>query len=250
MWCIGGVFTEVRCDGQDGCKRRGLTRGYCDQAVSQVGQPCIGPEGGAACSPEGNAFLRCRGGRMVLDSRCRGPRGCYREGNMGFCDETIAVAGDPCGSDDGAACSTDGLQVLDCVDGLWTLRYAVESCRAEDGLVNWTHAHVSGGERCEGDVRMCSDDGRMLACRDGQLAPYLECRGPRGCYPDGEVSRCDQSFAIEGDTCAGSYAACSTDHTAQLRCRGGVFVHEQRCMDCNVRSGTVYCHPFVPRPHR
>jgi hypothetical protein len=140
--------------------------------------------------------------------------------------------------------------VLDCVDGLWAVRFAVESCRAEDGLVHWTDAHVSGGERCEGDVRMCSDDGRMLACREGQLAPYLDCRGPRGCYPDGEVSRCDQSVANAGEACAGTGAACSADHTAQLRCRNGAFVHENRCVDCNVRRGFVDCRPFVPRPLR
>jgi hypothetical protein len=187
---------------------------------------------------------------MVLASRCRGPLGCRRENNLAYCDESIGLADDPCDAE-GAACSADGRHVLDCTGGRFVARHAVDTCDIEGDIVRWTGPYATVGEPCSGEGSVaCSDDGRMLSCRDRQLAPYLPCRGPRRCYAEGDFNRCDQSIAAAGDACAGSYAACSQDHTAQLRCRDGAFVHEQRCADCTVRGGAVHCRPFIPRPHR
>ncbi len=241
LWCIGGVMTRVRCDGPRGCSQE-MLQVFCDQSVSSEGEACVGPEGGGACSADGSAFLRCTGGRMTLAARCRGPRACYREGSTVYCDESVAVAGDPCTSPEGAACSADGHQVLDCVDGRFVVRHPADSCRVENGTVYWTGAYAMVGERCTGTTRLCSADDHLLECRNGQLAVFTTCRGPNGCGLHGESFSCDQSIAAAGDPCTGEGMACTEDGAAALRCRDGAFVHETDCVGrCTVRDGMVYC---------
>ena len=240
LWCIGGVMTSVRCDGPRGCSQE-MLQVFCDQSVSSAGEACVGPEGGAACSSDRTAFLRCAGGRMTLAARCRGPSACHREGSTVYCDESIAVAGEPCVSE-GAACSADGRQVLDCVNGSFAVRHPADTCRAEGGTLYWTGAYAIVGEACSGESRVCSADDRLLECRGGHLAVFTACRGENGCGADGEQFRCDQSIAAVGDACTGEGMACSQDHSAALRCQNGAFVHETDCTgQCSVRDGMVYC---------
>ncbi|MFO0758141.1 MAG: hypothetical protein U0359_16720 [Byssovorax sp.] len=76
-----------------------------------------------ACSADGRTFLRCDGGQMTFVSRCRGPRGCRIDAAMIHCDQTIAEIGDAC-TGTGAACALDGLNLLECRGGRFTLRSA------------------------------------------------------------------------------------------------------------------------------
>jgi len=84
-----------------------------------------------ACSPDRTMALRCDGDAMALFSRCRGPRGCRVGENGVLCDQSIAEIGDAC-TGDGAACALDGLNLLVCRGGRFTLKSACTAgCEAE-----------------------------------------------------------------------------------------------------------------------
>jgi hypothetical protein len=54
------------CRGPKGCD--GLDQA-CDEAISDVGDPC-GVSGNFACNPDGTMELQCQGGQYVKDHRC------------------------------------------------------------------------------------------------------------------------------------------------------------------------------------
>lgn len=81
----------------------------------------------------------------------------------------------------------------------------------------------------------------MLRCRDGALAPYVECHGPAGCTSEGTSHHCDQSIADVGDPC-GVELACRRDGRARLVCRDGAFAHERACPGgCTSEGGRLTC---------
>jgi hypothetical protein len=70
-------------------------------------------EGGYDCTPDRRALTRCQGGRAVVVSTCRGPRGCTI-GQAVDCDHSTAMVGDPCEGPKEIACSSDRKQLLRC----------------------------------------------------------------------------------------------------------------------------------------
>jgi hypothetical protein len=55
----------------------------CDESIAEEGDPC---GGGAACSIDGTAFLRCRDGVLQREMDCPGPRHCHHEGTRVICE--------------------------------------------------------------------------------------------------------------------------------------------------------------------
>lgn len=239
-WCVGGVRTSVRCDGPRGCARTGL-RVYCDQSIAAEGAACLGPEEAAACSPDGASLLRCREGRSVLTSRCRGPDGCHLEQGAVLCDIAVAAEGEPCEGDT-QSCAEDGRALLECRAGSFAVLHPTDTCRVAGGRMMWSGAYAQIGERCGEGGAACTADGRMLRCVGGRLSAFVDCRGPGGCMSEGTRIACDQSMAAPGDACASDASACSIDGAALLGCRDGRFVETHRCPGgCRVAEGAATC---------
>ncbi|MBX3271678.1 MAG: hypothetical protein KF729_15535 [Sandaracinaceae bacterium] len=239
-WCFANEDTLVRCAGPRGCSRDGL-RVFCDQSIAADGDVCLGPTDAVACTPDGASLLRCVGDRSRLVARCRGPRGCFRDADHIRCDDSIAREDEPC-EGDSYACAEDGRALLVCRDARWTPLHPADSCALEDGHLVWTGAYAVVGERCAGDSAACAADGRLLRCRDRALAPFAECRGPRGCWSEGTRHFCDQSIAAAGDTCGSEGGACTADGRTFLECRAGTYVVAHECPGgCVIGDGRVSC---------
>lgn len=238
-WCVDGERTLVRCDGPRGCARDGL-RVFCDQSVAADGDLCLGPPDAVACTEDMQHMLRCRGDHYALGFACRGPLGCHRDGERIECDTDIAVAGEICDGDVWS-CTADGHSLLHCVGAQWVVVHPADTCQILDDRLVWTGAFAVVGERCAGASVACTDDDRMLRCRDGALAPWVDCGGPAGCTSEGTAHHCDQSVANVGDPC-GVELACSADGTARLRCRDGTFERERACPGgCTSAGGRLTC---------
>lgn len=93
-----------------------------------TGDRCEAP---FACSADHTLFLRCDGQGRTFVSKCRGPRGCRVKDDAVLCDQSIAEIGDAC-TGDSAACALDGLNLLVCRDGRFTLKSACTAgCEAD-----------------------------------------------------------------------------------------------------------------------
>jgi hypothetical protein len=106
-WKLAG-----KCPGPKGCASQ-KQKVTCDDSVADVGMPCA-TEGSAACSGDKQSLLKCKNGAMGQDAKCRGAKGCDATSGVPKCDTTIAEAGDTCGADDEAACSSDTKSLLRC----------------------------------------------------------------------------------------------------------------------------------------
>lgn len=106
-WKLAG-----RCPGPKGCTSQ-KQKVSCDDSIADIGMACA-TEGSAACSGDKASLLKCKSGVMVEDAKCRGAKGCEVSSGIPKCDTTIAQAGDTCGNDDEAACSSDGTKLLRC----------------------------------------------------------------------------------------------------------------------------------------
>jgi hypothetical protein len=65
-------------------------------------------------------MLLCRDGKFDLYRYCRGQYGCFMKGETPSCDETISLAGDPCGLPGQVVCAVDGKTELVCQGGVFT----------------------------------------------------------------------------------------------------------------------------------
>jgi len=114
LTCREGKFVpSARCRGPDGCKDLGNNQLVCDISLALEDDPCA--SAGGACSVDRKSLLRCKDGKFVLDSRCRGPEGCSNRDGELTCDMSTAEPGDPCES--GSACTSDAKSLLTCKDG-------------------------------------------------------------------------------------------------------------------------------------
>jgi hypothetical protein len=88
-------------------------------------------------------------------------------------------------------------------------------------------------EPCNGRRWACSKDGKAeLVCgADDKMAVGGTCKGPNACRAtlDGKSIRCDVTLADPDDPCNITDDACSTDHTAELRCEAGHFAVLATC---------------------
>jgi hypothetical protein len=126
-WKLAG-----KCPGPKGCTTQ-KQKVSCDDSIADVGMPCA-MESSAACSGDKSVLLKCKGGVMVEDTKCRGAKACDLVGGVPKCDMTIAQAGDACEREDESACATDGKQLLRCRSHVMT---ATQTCKA---------CNVSGSE--------------------------------------------------------------------------------------------------------
>ncbi len=122
--CRGGRFALWRrCLGPGGCVVEGGRNVRCDTTLGEVADPC-GQAGSYACSVDHQAMLACDAGALVAASSCRGPEGCRVEAatRKVTCDDSLALAGDPCDLEGRIACSPDGGAELTCTDGGYARR--------------------------------------------------------------------------------------------------------------------------------
>jgi hypothetical protein len=191
--CQAGKRIEIQCRGAKGCA--GGENATCDTSLAKEGDACIAASdyvGGTArvCSEDRASLLRCTEGKLEVDLRCRGAKGCdpavsHLEHTVDYgCDRTIGEVGD--------ACNTRG------------------------------SAHESLGA-CSADkksVVVCDKD------QNGKLVTSKVCAGPKGCRvghlsgsPDLPAPVCDRGSVVAGARCGKNDAAeCSTDGTELLTC--------------------------------
>lgn len=185
LTCTGGLYVlSARCHGANAC-RNVDGQVFCDQTRAAVGDPCAtGPGGDAACSMEGDAMLRCREGRFALSTACRGPNACRVQGTQVLCDQSVALAGDPCASEGGGVCTPDGRAMLLCRGGAFgEVRpcRGARGCHTEGSQILCDHSIGALGEPCspEGAWACDADGRRSLVCRGGTFQEGSRC--PRSC---------------------------------------------------------------------
>jgi hypothetical protein len=116
--CKANVFqTHLECRGKAGCTMLGRTFS-CDTSIATKGDSCRS-QGAVACGEDQKHMLVCRDGRFELYRYCRGQYGCFTKGEAPSCDETLSLAGDPCGIPGQVVCATDGKTELVCQGGLF-----------------------------------------------------------------------------------------------------------------------------------
>jgi len=116
--CKGTRFEpHLECRGKAGCNILGHAFS-CDTSTAEKGDTCKTP-GANACSVDAKQLLVCRDGKFALHRYCRGKNGCANVGETPSCDETIALAGDPCGIPGQIVCSVDGKSELVCQSGVF-----------------------------------------------------------------------------------------------------------------------------------
>ena len=110
--CEGKHWKTVdKCLGPAGCKST-TSEVHCDDTFAELAAPCTNDDS-YSCAVDKKSLLQCHGGKIILDSQCRGAEGCRKVGDKMRCDTTLASVGDVCEVDD-EACSVDGKQLLKC----------------------------------------------------------------------------------------------------------------------------------------
>jgi len=117
--CKGGKFEPyLDCRGKAGCAMLGRAVA-CDTSIAEKGDACT-TQGAVACGADQKHMLVCRDGKFALYRYCRGQYGCFNKGETPSCDETLSLAGDPCGIPGQVVCSVDGKTELVCQGGEFT----------------------------------------------------------------------------------------------------------------------------------
>jgi hypothetical protein len=117
--CKNGKFEPwLECRGKGGCTMLGRSLS-CDTSIAEKGDTCK-TQGAVACSVDQKHMVVCRDGKFALYRYCRGQYGCSNKGETPSCDETISLAGDPCGIPGQVVCAVDGKTELVCQGGVFT----------------------------------------------------------------------------------------------------------------------------------
>ena len=240
LFCAAGRIAPANCPGPRGCASDGV-HVLCDQSEASPGDGCfvggVSTAASGACGRDKRSLLRCARDHFELVEPCKGPKGCFFEGNFVRCDNTEAESGDPCL--EGASCTLDHKARLRCDHG----RFAVEDlchgpkgCNITDTGVRCDNTNSEIGELCSGGIACTGDHATLLKCDAGKMVETRVCRGKAGCaIVDGAI-RCDQSVAQVGDACEEG-AACSVDMKSMLGCRDGKRVVEHVCPKaCEIRE--------------
>jgi hypothetical protein len=136
LQCTKNKWTLVQsCLGERACaiEKGKVTQVRCDDSVASAGDACR-EEDDYACSVDKKLALVCRKGKFVQASFCRGPKGCQvvranqQDGKV-ECDDSIAVVGDLCETEEHYSCSSDDLAILKCKNKKFELE---ERCRARE----------------------------------------------------------------------------------------------------------------------
>ena len=133
--CDGSkMVVDADCKGPSACSKTGTTV-KCDESAGDPGDACS-DDGKAACSLDKKAFLKCTQKKLVVGATCGGPKGCWMDGNMVHCDESLGEDGDVCSDPKGHACSKDKKRALECRDGrLKTMKPCKKGCEIKDDNV-------------------------------------------------------------------------------------------------------------------
>jgi hypothetical protein len=185
--CVDGKLVRRACTGPAGCVEERAGEAVEVVCAWEAGARCgVSEEGKGSCSPDGKVLLECRGGE-VRPKPCRGADGCKAAAGMVQCDGSIAQIGDPCDPKLGAACSSDGLALLECKEGklVQTLKCGGPTkCAVTAGAVHCDSQIGAVGDVCvREDAWACSEDRKhRLACKGGKLAIDHTC--PKPCVVD------------------------------------------------------------------
>jgi hypothetical protein len=107
------------------------------------------------------------------------------------------------------------------------------------------------GQPCESQGEAtCKDKTTFLECAGGKWE-VVSCRGADGCQTQGNVVRCDESLAQDGEACGsreGDHYSCSTDKKGELKCDGGKWKLVAKCSGpkgCEAQGLMVKCDQSV-----
>ncbi len=186
--CKNGVVQRESCRGPEGCNVYDANYVFCDSSLAQVGDPC---KDGWACSPDHQAALECRDGKMALASSCHGPKGCGARDHQVTCDSSIVELGEPCSTPREGGCSRDGGSILGCREGTFVVMHVCrgpQKCATKDHQPDCDMVLAEAGDPCEGEVAACTPDGKtFLRCKSGAYAVDSHCTR---CFAEGEKILC------------------------------------------------------------
>lgn len=136
--CVEGKMIKIHeCRGAGKCEANGEMIN-CDMSQLSVGDPCeIDEERLATCSVDRADMLRCKAGKFVLASRCRGEKKCSSkqyDTNI-LCDDSVQEVSDPCTAEGATVCSVDGKSQLQCQDGAFVVK---KTCAAKCAVATGT----------------------------------------------------------------------------------------------------------------
>lgn len=107
------------------------------------------------------------------------------------------------------------------------------------------------GQACQAQGEaVCKDKTTFLECEGGKWQS-VSCRGPDGCQTQGNVVRCDESLAQQGDPCGareGEHFSCGTDKKSELKCKDGTWQLVAKCAGpkgCEAQGMFVKCDQSV-----
>ncbi len=225
LYCKAGRRMSIPCRGPSGCKT-GEQRSTCDATVGMEGDACVtqtfGPIISLVCgitsanATESHAILRCEEGKLVVDQRCRGPKGCdlkkahsaIQSKDFG-CDRSVGDVGDACNtrghlSDVYGACSADKKAELECDKDesgkLVVAHYCIgpKGCTS-GGPPDWPaplcdRTGLTQGSQCgRDDEGECSPDGTALLVCDHATATYTShaCTSRHCVHEQGMLAACN-----------------------------------------------------------
>lgn len=219
------------------------------------------PKPGAKCSTNGrftcqdpSSALLCQGG-VIVSLPCRGPGGCQGVGASSECDDDLAEEGDNCAmtQSENYSCTTDHKKELLCTEGKFVVRRTCKgqnACAIAANLIHCDDSVADVGDACveeagEANYACSVNKSLELVCKGKKFEESNSCRGPKGCWIQGESESCDYSFGREGETCRPVDSnACSDDAKSELVCTAqGKWAkkHECRREGCKVKGNDLYC---------
>jgi hypothetical protein len=108
---------------------------------------------------------------------------------------TLGVAGEPCGTDESFACSTDGKSLLKCAETKWQLQTECKGAKACDSsgpTVDCDTTIAELGDLCsnEGDVACAKDTKSILKCQGKKMVLDEPCEEGSTCKVKGNTLGC------------------------------------------------------------
>jgi hypothetical protein len=137
-------------------------------------------------------MLECNGTKWEL-RQCRGKEGC--KGTVVIqCDETIAKAGDPCGTEENFSCTEDLKTQLKCTAGKWQEAAQCrgpKACETKFPFSKCDQSLAKEGDACpkDGNVACTEDKKAMIECKGGKYGSKKSC--PKGCAAKGLFVECE-----------------------------------------------------------
>ncbi|HSO37138.1 MAG TPA: hypothetical protein VLT33_31650 [Labilithrix sp.] len=204
----------------------------------KVGGKCT--IGQSYCTKEG-ALLCGEDGKLVATS-CQGPLGCVQHGKSAACDQSLAVAGEPCEDLDNVACSVDKRSELDCKAHSWVVGATckgAKGCELKGDELFCDHTLADKDDPChrDGQIACTNDKAFILRCEGNVMKAIDSCRGPKSCTFEEHPAQqriefnCDDSVAQEGDPCeSDNNHACAVDKKAIHVCKDHKFVQLKACL--------------------